>query len=324
MPPQFLHAKKLSDYEVELSWQPPLEANSDILYYIVRVWNETTELWQNVTGTSVVINVDSESRYNASVSSWNRLGDGGVLIYISFNTINAEPFDPPRNVTFANVTASSVNLLWHPPAEPNGIIVHYTIYYSYDNTVAEQRVPISNLGAPASPDSALSYTLTRLIGGTNYTLWMTSSTAQGDGGVQSEPLTLFLPEDAAPLSAKHRISRAPCLSRTAKPPCWAQTPTHTWPLTSTHSSYGSLKCYLPFPLHLPFFLLCVPCFIFGGAETMNRMSIYSSTPFFLKVSVVLVSLLNSSVCLWIGCYYCSKLLLCLLTVLFYFAVFLHC
>lgn len=38
MPPQSLLARKLSDYEVELSWQPPLEANSDILYYVVRVW----------------------------------------------------------------------------------------------------------------------------------------------------------------------------------------------------------------------------------------------------------------------------------------------
>lgn len=37
-PPQFLHARKLSDSEVELSWQPPLEANSDVLYYVVRVW----------------------------------------------------------------------------------------------------------------------------------------------------------------------------------------------------------------------------------------------------------------------------------------------
>lgn len=51
--------------------------------------NETTELWQNVTETSVVVNVDSQSRYNASVSSWTRLGDGGVLIYISFTTIFA-------------------------------------------------------------------------------------------------------------------------------------------------------------------------------------------------------------------------------------------
>lgn len=49
--------------------------------------NDTTELWQNVTETSVVINVDSESSYNASVSGWTRLGDGGVLLYISFTTI---------------------------------------------------------------------------------------------------------------------------------------------------------------------------------------------------------------------------------------------
>ncbi|XP_030586423.1 phosphatidylinositol phosphatase PTPRQ isoform X2 [Archocentrus centrarchus] len=192
-PPQFLHARKLSDYEVELSWQPPLEANSDILYYIVRVWNETTDLWQNVTGTSVVINVDSESRYNASVSSWTRLGDGGVLIYISFTTAYAEPFDPPQNVTFVNVTTSSVTLMWYPPTEPNGIIVHYTIYYSSNNTVTEERVPVSDLSSYTSPNSALSYTLTRLIGGNNYTFWMTSSTVQGDGGVHSKPLTLLLP-----------------------------------------------------------------------------------------------------------------------------------
>lgn len=124
-------------------------------------------MWQNVTETSVVINVDSESRYNASVSSWTRLGDGGVLIYISFTTLDAgaghifkhphlqkialkflsdslmcvcvsEPFDPPQNITLVNVTTSSVTVLWHPPSEPNGIIVHYTILYSYNSTVTEQ------------------------------------------------------------------------------------------------------------------------------------------------------------------------------------------
>ncbi|XP_004553302.3 phosphatidylinositol phosphatase PTPRQ isoform X1 [Maylandia zebra] len=194
-PPQFLHARKLSDYEVELSWQPPLEANSDILYYIVRVWNETTDLWQNVTKTSVVINVDSESRYNASVSSWTRLGDGGVLIYISFTTTDAEPFDPPQNVTVVNTDASSVTLMWYPPTEPNGIIVHYTIYYSFNNTVTAKTVPVSDLYSHTSPDSRLSYTLTGLIGGNNYTFWMASSTVQGDGGVHSEPLILLLPED---------------------------------------------------------------------------------------------------------------------------------
>ncbi|CAG5958075.1 unnamed protein product, partial [Menidia menidia] len=194
-PPQFLHAMKLSDYEVQLSWEPPLHANSDILYYIVRIWNETTELWQNVTETSVVINVDSESRYNASVSSWTRLGDGGVLIYISFTTTEAEPTDPPQNVTLVNVTASSVTLMWYPPTQPNGIIVQYTIYYTYNNTLTAQRVPVSDLPDQSSPDSPFVYTLAQLIGGSNYTLWMTSSTIQGDGGVQSNTTTVLLPED---------------------------------------------------------------------------------------------------------------------------------
>uniref|UniRef100_A0A3Q4ICD5 Phosphatidylinositol phosphatase PTPRQ-like n=1 Tax=Neolamprologus brichardi TaxID=32507 RepID=A0A3Q4ICD5_NEOBR len=195
-PPQFLHARKLSDFEVELSWQPPLEANSDILYYVVRVWNETTDLWQNVTKTSVVINVDSESRYNASVSSWTKLGDGGVLIYISFTTTDAEPFDPPQNVTIVNADASSVTLMWYPPTEPNGIIVHYTIYYSFNNipytSFSPQTVPVSDLYSHTSPNSRLSYTLTGLIGGNNYTLWMASSTVQGDGGVHSELIIVTL------------------------------------------------------------------------------------------------------------------------------------
>uniref|UniRef100_A0A3P9JII0 Protein tyrosine phosphatase receptor type Q n=1 Tax=Oryzias latipes TaxID=8090 RepID=A0A3P9JII0_ORYLA len=202
-PPQFLHARKLSDYEVQLSWEPPLEANSEILYYIVKIWNETTQLWQNVTGTSVVIQVDSESRYNASVSSWTKLGDGGVFflnmsLYSFFCPLLLEPFDPPQNVTFENVTASSVTLMWLPPTQPNGIIVHYTIYYSDNGTVRKQVrhiVAVSDLPERPSPNSSFVYTLTRLIGGTNYTLWMTSNTSQGDGGVQSEEFTLLLPED---------------------------------------------------------------------------------------------------------------------------------
>ncbi|MEQ2262201.1 hypothetical protein XENORESO_001073, partial [Xenotaenia resolanae] len=194
-PPHFFQARKLSDYEVELSWEPPLNANSEIFYYIVRVWNESAETWQNVTETSVVINVDSKSSYNASVSSFTRLGDGGVQKIIRFSTTEAEPLDPPQNVTVVNVTASSVTLMWQPPTEPNGIIVHYTIYYAENSTVMEKRVLVSDLPVRYFLDSPFIYTLTQLIGGSNYTMWMTSSTEQGDGGVQSEPINLLLPED---------------------------------------------------------------------------------------------------------------------------------
>ncbi|XP_051917347.1 phosphatidylinositol phosphatase PTPRQ [Hippocampus zosterae] len=202
-PPQFLQARKLSDSEVELSWQPPLEANSDILYYVVIVWNETMDLLHNVTATSLVINMDFEGLYNASVSSWTRLGDGGMRAYI---IADAEPLEPPQNVTFANVTISTVTLLWYPPAKPSGIIIfRYTIYYADNGTVAKQEVLVSDGFVPVSADTLLSWTLTGLIGGTNYTVWMTSSNVRGDGGVRSEPLNLLLPDDV-PSDSVHNLT----------------------------------------------------------------------------------------------------------------------
>uniref|UniRef100_A0A674CKZ3 Protein tyrosine phosphatase receptor type Q n=1 Tax=Salmo trutta TaxID=8032 RepID=A0A674CKZ3_SALTR len=206
-PPQFLLARKLSDYEVELSWEPPKEANSEILYYIVRVWNESSEVWHNVTGTAVVISVDSESRFNASVSSWTRLGDGGVLIYISFSIIDAGththilPFDPPQNVSLVNLTFSSVTVLWQPPTQPNGILLHYTLYYSDNTTVTEQ---VSYTLDPVSLGEDLSYCLSGLRGGQNYSLWLTSSTMQGDGGVRTDPLDLLTPD--VPSDPVHNLS----------------------------------------------------------------------------------------------------------------------
>lgn len=50
----------------------------------------------------------------------------------------SEPYDPPHNVTIANVTFSSVTLTWLPPKEPNGHIEHYSIYYIKNHTVIEK------------------------------------------------------------------------------------------------------------------------------------------------------------------------------------------
>lgn len=61
-----------------------------------------------------------------------------MSLYSFFCPLLLEPFDPPQNVTFENVTASSVTLMWLPPTQPNGIIVHYTIYYSDNGTVRKQ------------------------------------------------------------------------------------------------------------------------------------------------------------------------------------------
>lgn len=75
-----------------------------------------------------------------------------------------------------------------------------------DTSFSPQTVPVSDLYSHTSPDSRLSYTLTGLIGGNNYTFWMASSTVQGDGGVHSEPLILLLPEDGQSDTRTHKRS----------------------------------------------------------------------------------------------------------------------
>nr|XP_021323628.1 phosphatidylinositol phosphatase PTPRQ [Danio rerio] len=184
-PPKFLIARKLSDTEVELSWEAPEEANSEILYYIVRVWNLSTEFVANVTETSVVVSVDGPGQYNASVSSWTRLGDGGLLIYITFSTIESAPSDPPQDVVYTLLTISTVRLSWRPPNEPNGIIQYYTIYYTDNNTEYTERVP----------GSEHQLLLSDLQAGQDYSVWMSSSTSVGDGGLFSPSLNFTTLED---------------------------------------------------------------------------------------------------------------------------------
>ncbi|XP_053355831.1 phosphatidylinositol phosphatase PTPRQ [Clarias gariepinus] len=194
-PPQFLYYRKLSDNQVELSWQPPEEANSEILYYSVRVWNLSSEFVANVTEASVVVSVDGPGLYNASVSSWTRLGDGGVLIYITFSTSESVPSDPPQNVFYTLLSLSRVRLSWSPPTQPNGIIQYYTIYYSDNITIFTERVP--GLLQWAELDG--------LRAGHEYRVWLSSSTSVGDGGVMSDPLNFTMPEDV-PSGPVHNLS----------------------------------------------------------------------------------------------------------------------
>ncbi|XP_072569329.1 phosphatidylinositol phosphatase PTPRQ [Paramormyrops kingsleyae] len=195
-PPRFLFARRLSDDQVELSWTPPLEVNSEILYYLVRVWNLTFEYIQNVTVTSLVVTVEDGGQYNASVSAWTRLGNGGILVFVMFTASDTGPADPPQNISSVSLTSSSVQVTWLPPSQPNGLILFYTVYYSNSSGVYIQRVPVFDLD-PQLSEGPLSIAIGSLAKGSNYSLWLTSSTAQGDGGVLSDIIYVQTPEDAA-------------------------------------------------------------------------------------------------------------------------------
>ncbi|KAJ8245394.1 hypothetical protein GJAV_G00270280 [Gymnothorax javanicus] len=217
-PPRNLLARKVSDTQVELSWSPPLEANSEILYYVVSVWNVTSQQTQNVTTTSVILDVDKDSRYNASVSSWTRLGNGGIFLSIIINAFDAVPTDPPQNVSYVSLSPTSIQVKWSPPTQPNGIIQFYTIYYSDNSSVFTQRVNVSE-EPPGGASSNYSFVIKDLAKGTEYSLWLSSSTDYGEGRARSDVVHISTMEDGTHLADEDRLYTlpAPIMSSSSAP-----------------------------------------------------------------------------------------------------------
>lgn len=114
----------------------------------------------------------------------------------------------------------------------------------------------------------------------------------------------------------HLVSPAQQKAQQGLTPLGSDPHTHLAPHIHLFILWMSQVLSPPFPFISPFFLLCVPCVIFGRAEAMNRMSIFSSTRFFPKVFSVWVSLLNASVWAVNSIRYCFCVcLLCCFTLL---------
>ncbi|KAG2460313.1 PTPRQ phosphatase, partial [Polypterus senegalus] len=196
-PPRALSIKHMPDSVVKLSWKPPLHPNGEIQYYTIHVWSGTTEIVQNVSNMSVLLDdLESNSEYHAYVTSSTRLGDGGVKSeVVVFRTSEGAPADPPGNLSYVNISSTSIEVLWMPPSKPNGIIQFYTVYYSnssgniYSQNVTD--IDFENV----NENQTYSTIINDMMKYSYYNLWMTASTALGDGNQTSTILAVHTDED---------------------------------------------------------------------------------------------------------------------------------
>uniref|UniRef100_A0A3B3UF84 Protein tyrosine phosphatase receptor type Q n=1 Tax=Poecilia latipinna TaxID=48699 RepID=A0A3B3UF84_9TELE len=140
-PPYGLSYESISPSEVNVSWYAPLHPNGVVTHYSLELWNSTHHLnLTSLTNSLHITHLRKYAQYRIAVQAHTRAGPGNYSSEpLNITTLEDEPFDPPQNVTVVNVTASSVTLMWQPPTEPNGIIVHYTIYYTDNSTVIEKQ-----------------------------------------------------------------------------------------------------------------------------------------------------------------------------------------
>ncbi|XP_064365629.1 phosphatidylinositol phosphatase PTPRQ isoform X1 [Dromaius novaehollandiae] len=195
-PPEFLSVKQLSGVIVQLSWKPPLEPNGIILYYTVYVWSKTSKRSVNVTGTSLQLtDLENNYDYSAYVTASTRFGDGNIKSdAITFRTPEGAPSDPPKDVVYRNLTSTSIMLFWSPPQKPNGIILYYSVYFKNNSGIFIQNFTSYgndsrgvNISQSAILDDLAKYSY--------YTLWLTASTAVGDGNKTSEIIDVYTDQD---------------------------------------------------------------------------------------------------------------------------------
>ncbi|RMC09886.1 hypothetical protein DUI87_12672 [Hirundo rustica rustica] len=194
-PPLALSVKQLLGVTVKLSWKPPLEPNGIILYYTVYVWNEMLKRCVNVTETSLEFtDLEFNYEYSAYLTASTRFGDGNIKSdIITFRTSEGAPSDPPKDVTYRNLTSTSIMLFWSPPQKPNGNILYYSVYFKNNSGIFIQN--FTNYGNDSNVSVSPFIVLDDLAKYSHYTLWITASTAFGDGNKTSEKIEVYTDQD---------------------------------------------------------------------------------------------------------------------------------
>ncbi|XP_057285376.1 phosphatidylinositol phosphatase PTPRQ isoform X1 [Pezoporus wallicus] len=194
-PPESLSVKQLSGVIVKLSWKPPLEPNGIILYYTVYVWNKMSKRSVNVTETSLQFtDLEYNYKYSAYLTASTRFGDGNIKSdTITFRTSEGAPSDPPKDVVYRNLTSTSVILFWSPPQKPNGNILYYSVYFKNNSGIFIQN--FTCYGNDSNGNMSQSAVLDDLAKYSHYTLWLTASTAFGDGNKTSEIIDVYTDQD---------------------------------------------------------------------------------------------------------------------------------
>ncbi|NXV03760.1 SDK2 protein, partial [Cettia cetti] len=148
--------------QLDVTWEPPpVESqNGDIQGYKIHFWEERRQnesarvrtLFLPESGVKLK-NLTGYTSYWVSVAAFNAAGDGPRSAPVKARTQQAAP-SAPGSIRFSELTTTSVNVSWEPPALPNGVLEGYRLVYE-----------------PCSPVDGVSKIVTVDVKG-NSPLWM--------------------------------------------------------------------------------------------------------------------------------------------------------
>ncbi|MBN3277397.1 SDK1 protein, partial [Polyodon spathula] len=178
---------------VGLSWVPPFDGNSPLLYYVVELsennspWKVNLPKVQADTSGAVVTGLTPARTYQFRVCAVNQVGKGQYSTETNRLMLPEEPPSaPPKNIVASGRTNQSIMVQWQPPPEPelNGVLRGYMLRYRLAGLPGEYQ--LKNITSPE-----INYCLVRdLIIWTQYEIQVAAYTGAGLG-VFSHPVTEY-------------------------------------------------------------------------------------------------------------------------------------
>ncbi|XP_050081291.1 cell adhesion molecule Dscam2 isoform X42 [Anopheles maculipalpis] len=228
-PPSDTMCTTLTSQTIRVSWvSPPLEsANGVIKGY--KVVYAPSDLWNNdknkdykktASSDTVLHGLKKYTNYTMQVLATTSGGDGVRSAPIHCQTEQDVP-EAPTAVKALVMSEGSILVSWQPPAQPNGLILQYTVYIkSGDQEPKSFKVPSFQINYEASG----------LEKNQKYEFWVTASTTIGEG--QSSKTLSAMPSDKVPAKiASFDDKFTATFKEDAKLPCLAvgsPTPDITW------------------------------------------------------------------------------------------------
>uniref|UniRef100_A0A3Q4MMN6 Immunoglobulin superfamily, DCC subclass, member 4 n=1 Tax=Neolamprologus brichardi TaxID=32507 RepID=A0A3Q4MMN6_NEOBR len=179
LPPSNIQATANSSTSIWLQWEKPRFNNVHIIDYTVRcspagTTNASMVSYYTSAEEILLGALKPFTRYELAVQSNGANVVGPFSGTVEESTLT-DPSTPPEELQLTTLDSSSVLVSWHPPLEPNGIIISYWILYSGNLSEPE------HLWKNVSQDSITSVEVQGLASGTRYFFKVGASTEVGPG-----------------------------------------------------------------------------------------------------------------------------------------------
>ncbi|XP_041112261.1 phosphatidylinositol phosphatase PTPRQ-like [Polyodon spathula] len=186
--------QNLSSTTINVSWFPPTSPNGKLFYHVSLWGSQMSVLISEVTTNKTDLLIEALQKYTGYILKVTPATAAGfsenttAALYIRTN--EDRPETPPVITTYKNLTATSIQLFWNPPVQPNGNILLYNL------------VIHGPTGTSSSSTSNTSLILSDLLPCTNYNVSINAETRKGPGPSATQ---LLYTDEAEPSASPQNL-----------------------------------------------------------------------------------------------------------------------